>query len=435
MNAILITANALLLTGIWFSARNTLLARPLLVLLTVFSLYFVILPLLNNETLYAWRFSRGPDSQLIENYLIGSSIFLVFFFLTFSTGRHIRISAVDRAFGIIYKETKLKGFIFSYLIFLVICFLCQTLLHGSIGYIFESGSAFEVATENSSGRWSLVILGSSLIYPMVLLIGKIQSSQKLSSTLVWTILLSLIYLIICTPSTRTWAAALLLSLLFLYSEKISSVRFFIGVTLSAIVGLVLLIALDIYRLQLPVQDIQWTDFLANIPKSLLLMFSPYENSMLAIDYSDATANFFWFKYLAGAATPLQLLPGALFPFRPDVDKERVLTESVFGQIKNFDFFHDDSTFTFTVMGSGYTDAGYVGVAIAGIIYATLIILVSRGLIFGAAGRLMTYFSLILIFAGYRLSNEVNLQVLYIILMFVIITRMISTLTQNISLRK
>lgn len=424
MSGFLIAANVALLFSIWFCARQTLLARPLLVLLAVMSLYFVMLPAFNTETLYAWRFARLSEEELRAKYLVASTVFLFFFLITLAIGIRIKLPLIDRGWAYLFSDLQTRGLLTGYLVFVVICFFAQTILHGSLFYVFESKSAFEVATENNSGRWSLVILGSSLIYPTVILIGHLQERRRLATVAFYTVTLSLIYLIVCTPQTRTWAAALLLSLMFLRSEKIGAFRFF-GIALGGVlVGMILLIVLDIVRQGTSFSDIDMSEFLQNLPKALFLLFTPYENALLAIDHADATGSFFWFKYLLGAATPLQLLPGALFPFRPSVDKEKVMTESILGEIKDFDYFQDDSTFTFTIMGSGYSDAGMLGVAVAGVVYAFITVLLARGLFISASARLMSYFTLLLLFAGYRLSSEVNLQIVYIVGMFTVLYRMV-----------
>lgn len=430
MDNLLLAVNAALLAGIWYSARQTLLARPLMVLLAVMSLYFVLLPAFNEETLYAWRLMRFSEQELRSKYIVASTVFLTSYTLTLSAGLRIKLPTIDRGWSYLFSGLETRGLVTAYLFFVGICFLAQIMLHGSPFYMFESKSAFEVATENSSGRWSLVILGSSLIYPTVMLLGHLQSTRGLRQVIAISLALGLVYLIVCTPQTRTWAAALLLSMMFLRTEKIGLLRFLAACLGAAVVGLVLLIALDLYRQGQSISELDSGSFLSDLPKALFLLFTPYENAILAIDHADATSSFYYFRYLLGAATPLQLLPGALFPFRPDVDKEKVMTESIFGEIKGFDFFQDDSTFTFTILGSGYADAGMFGVVVAGFSYALLTLILSRGLQLSGSARLIAYFVLILLFAGYRLSNEVNLQVIYVVAMFTALSRILAKLTRS-----
>lgn len=431
MDSIFISINAVLLGLIWLSARGSLLSRPLLILITILSLYFVLLPSFNEDTFYAWRFARAPEQDLRAKYLGCSSLFLLTFWLTLVLGLRISLGKVDQGWRYLFSGFSTRGLLFSYLVFVATCFVAQVILHGSVLYMTESKSAFEVASENSSGRWSLVILGSSLIYPTVILIGHLQTTRKFKTTAFYAIILSIIYLVVCTPQTRTWAAALLLSLMFLYTEKVGLWKFLSVCLISAIIGLLLLFVLDSVRQGKSIgNDHEWSEIVTDLPKALLLLFTPYENAMLAIDHSDATSTFFWFRYLLGAATPLQLLPGALFPFRPDVDKERVMTDSIFGEIKDFDYFQDNSVFTFTVMGSGYSDGGLLGVATSGIVYAFLIVLLSKGLKFSGAARLTTYYMLLLLFAGYRLSNEVNLQGIYVIFMFILFSKILTMIRFN-----
>lgn len=421
----------ILVLAFWRYAIRRQDSLPFLMLALYLTVYLIILPFFQDDTLLAWRYvSAGIDGPR-QTYLIGSICFLIGMFVSLYGLNRINTGMPAAIWGGVYRGLTWRGLLLAYALFAVVCFAVQTSTFGSPLYMFEAKDQFAAASQYAEGHWYLVILSSSLIVPTVLLMGKATQSLRSWRFALVALVLALAYFLICAPSTRTWAVAIILSLVFYRAGKVFTARNLATLVLVGAVSYAVLAFLDVNRRGATVSDLDVGELSSSDQsfKAVALLFIPYEDALIAIDQLDRTRNWYYFKYLAGAATPLQLVPKALFPYRPDSDKETDLTKNIFGEIKDIEFFHDDSTLTYTVMGAGYTDCGLPGCLVAGVVYGLLILLFAGGLQYPGPGRIMSMYNLIQLFAGYRLSNEVNLQYFYTTLMFLIVIGMLNGLAR------
>jgi hypothetical protein len=114
-----------------------------------------------------------------------------------------------------------------------------------------------------------------------------------------------------------------------------------------------------------------------------------------------------------ALTPMVLIPSSIFPFKIPADKDSELTRMFFPEGVDTTFFHEGSNLTFTIPGSGFADAGYVGVFVSSLVYAILfcvyIWIYRRG---SPSAKFIAAVYMLIHIVGYRLSVEALLMTFY-----------------------
>jgi hypothetical protein len=133
--------------------------------------------------------------------------------------------------------------------------------------------------------------------------------------------------------------------------------------------------------------------------------SPVDSAVLLYDQM-STPNLMYFQYLLGAITPLVMVPSSLLPFKPRPDKDVALTDLFFPGGAPSQFYHEGSTLTFTIPGSGYADAYYLGTFVASALYVAIFcVYVSIYRKGPRSAKYIAAFYMLLHIAGYRLSIE------------------------------
>jgi hypothetical protein len=125
-----------------------------------------------------------------------------------------------------------------------------------------------------------------------------------------------------------------------------------------------------------------------------------------------------FLQLAGALTPMVLIPSSIFPIKIPADKDSELTRMFFPEGVDTTFYHEGSNLTFTIPGSGFADAGYIGVLVSSLVYAVLfcvyIWIYRRG---SPSAKFIATVSMLIHIVGYRLSVEALLMTFYSTFLF------------------
>jgi hypothetical protein len=130
---------------------------------------------------------------------------------------------------------------------------------------------------------------------------------------------------------------------------------------------------------------------------------PAANGMILIDYL-RHHDWLYFRYLLLSMLPTAVIPSAIFPYKPHIDMEAILTYNIFGAHLDPNEFHEGSTLSYTVPVAGYADLGYIGVIVAAVLYAIFFAVLLRGWKNKAVTvRFMTLYFLIFVVAGFRLS--------------------------------
>ncbi len=302
----------------------------------------------------------------INVYLWCGIIFnITFYIATIYFVKHVNIiSYISDIVSISYCRS--KNLMYVLLMFSLISYSFTALKFHDILYPIHQKDSFEAMMSLVHGGWFINVLSAIVIYP-ILLILSMRMSVKLLSSFGYLTVFIIFYYVLTAPSTRTWAVAMILTYYFYIEDKLKN-KLCLFTTVSS-ASLVLMFVLNYFRQGLSLSNTAQMTLTESL-NSLLLNFLQFENSLILIDYFD---NHAWlnFKYLWGALTPLVLIPSALLPFKPAADKEAYLTDIVFGNKLNLLYYKENSTLTYSLPMSSYTDFGYVGVVVGAIIFALI----------------------------------------------------------------
>jgi hypothetical protein len=374
----------------------------------VFVLFFVARPLLNGPLgvpdpgLLAFAI----DQDAILTYTLCGLVFTVAFHLmVYWFFRRRRIFS-DHFFDLCDFENVSKSrFVTVFIGFVVLTYGLNAFKFHSLSYVFESQDSFEAGMRLAGGLWFVQMMSSVLIFPCLVFIAKSLDSKPIR--LVCVLFVTMVgFIVIVHPSERTGIISLMVAVV-IYKFSMGGDRFrlvtVVSVSIAALLMIVLLMtSLNVLRagsdlgneggsVLLPIVGGVWADTV------------PAPNGMILIDYL-RHHDWLYFRYLLLSALPTSVIPSAIFPFKPHIDMEALLTYRIFGANLDPTEFHEGSTLSYTVPVAGYADLGYIGVIVAAVLYAFFFAAFLRGWRSKAVTvRFMTLYCLIFVVAGFRLS--------------------------------
>lgn len=404
----------------------------------VFLVYMFAFTVLKPALLYYFDlylpFSMNEYSAVVA-MLLGSLMFLCIQYVALKYISGYRPGRVLVQWFDFSRATS-RGIWLTFACFMVMSFVGSAIIFSDVGYMWSSMSAFDAATNQAAGSYYLNYIAESLFYGAILVIGFYYSRMTparsfalligvLSFTYVWSRL-----------AARTGVLVVLIAWL---SCSLSATRQrSLSLVYIAFFGYVLLILLYVGNLvrlgEAASIDVSNAVFGAAIAAASDL--SPVDSSVLL--YSEMSQHeSTHFVQLAGALTPMVLIPSSIFPLKIPADKDTELTKVFFPEGVDTTLFHEGSNLTFTVPGSGFADAGYVGVFVSSLVYAILfcvyIWIYRRG---SPSARFIAAVYLLIHIVGYRLSVEALLMTFYSTFLFLGLSRWLAmSLSELLSLKR
>jgi hypothetical protein len=386
----------------------------------VFLVYMFAFTILKPALLYYFDlylpFSTNEHSAVVA-MLFGSLLFLCVQLVT------VRLLSGYRAPRMLiqwfdFSRAKPRGIWLTFICLMVVSFIGSTIRFDDVGYLWTSVSTFDATTNQAGGSYYVNYIAEALFYGAILVLAFYCS--RLTSAK------SLILLIFILALTYFWAklaarSGVLVVLIAWLSCSMSAARQrSLNIIYIAFFGYVLLILLYVGNLvrlgNADSIDLSRAAFGAAIAATSDL--SPVDCSALLYSEMDQHENT-KFLQLAGAITPLVLIPSSIFPIKIPADKDSELTRIFFPEGADTSFFHEGSTLTFTVPGSGFADAGYLGVLVSSFVYAVMfcayIWMYDQG---SASARFVATVFMLIHIVGYRLSVEALLMTFYSTLLFI-----------------
>lgn len=307
-----------------------------------------------------------------------------------------------------------SGYLLAFAIFFSISYGVNVFREKSFLYPFESGDIFAAEMALAHGEWFLNILAASVTVATLAWYSTVYYRVSKRASLLLLIPALLIIMQIGRDSARTIILVVFLSWVFCYPNVVK--KSIGGMLQLMIVGcccIVLLVVLGKARTN------SSAPLSGEINLVLLSAFGetrPADNALLVFDHY-SSRNFQDFRYLAGAITPLCLVPSKLLPLKPESNKDEQLTNAIFPLGIDLTYYHEGSTLTFTVPASGYADFGWIGVVVASFLYS-LIYLYYAALGRGDSGnKFISTYLLLTHIAAMRLSIETCFVGLYTAMLF------------------
>ncbi|QUI62435.1 hypothetical protein GSF04_07860 [Pseudoalteromonas sp. A22] len=315
-------------------------------------------------------YGNSYSDNVIEAYLFSGSLFIFFYSLAFSFFQKCTFGGKATNLFKLFLESPLKlnvNLFFLILGWFLISYFIGVARTGSLLYLFTSSSnAFAEMMALANGKYFLIFMTSGLVYGLlVLIMRKLNDEISFNKVLLFTLSLSFFHFYFSTPATRTWFLLLMLSITFHFYGDINKLSFkkIIYISVSAIVMLPLLVILNFIR-----QGMSIASASLEINK-IMLNFAQFENALILIDKINFDLDFTYFKFLFASISPLSIVPSAILPFqKPRADKEAYLTENIFGDAIDLNFYQEGSTLTYTMPISGYADFGYLGVILTALLF-------------------------------------------------------------------
>jgi hypothetical protein len=364
-----------------------------------------------------YPYSTNADGAIIA-MLCGSLLFLVTLYLTirllgkYFPGRRLT-QWVD------FNPAKPIGIWLTFGLLMVISFVGSAIRFGNLGYLWSSASIFDAATSQASGSYYINYLAECLFYGAVMVIA--YYSTRLSpakSFALFIVVVTLTYLW-SRLAARTGVLVMLLAWA-CCSFSIARQRS-VGILRIGMFGYVLLILLyvgNFVRLG-NVGDINVSTAVFGAAMAAASDMGPVDDAALLyaeMHNHEGTH----FLQLAGALTPMVLIPSSIFPLKIPADKDSELNRIFFPEGADTSFYHEGSILTFTVPASGYADAGYLGVFVSSFVYAILFCvclgIYRKG---SSSARFIAIVLLLVHIVGYRLSVEALLMSFYATFLFII----------------
>jgi hypothetical protein len=326
-----------------------------------------------------------------------------------------------------FDEATPRGVTFAFLVLMVISFVGCTIKFGDAGYLFKYVDTFAASMSLANGSYYLNSVAEILVYGFLMFASytywKMPAKQSfgylilaLVLTFFWTKLANRTNVLV---AILAWASCAITP------EQQRRINVF---ALAAIgyVMLVLLYVVNYIRLG-TIGSINFGSAIFGAIYGAAVDMSPVDNAVML--YSDLTSHdLMYFAYLAGAITPLVMIPSAIFPFKLRPDKDSALTDLFFPHGADQTFYHEGSTLTFTIPGSGYADAYYFGVVVASALYVALFCwylwIYRKGT---RSSKFIAAFCMMVHIAGYRLSIESMFVSFYLFLSLIGFTRFLALL--------
>jgi hypothetical protein len=216
------------------------------------------------------------------------------------------------------------------------------------------------------------------------------------------------FIAIVHPSDRTGIIAVLVAVVIYKLSMGRNLRLLSVATISigaALLVAVLLLSLNSLRTGGAGADAEEAEGSALLPVAGGVWFAtvPAPNGMILIDYL-RHHDWLYFHYDLLSMLPTAVIPSAIFPYKPRIDMEAILTYNIFGGELDTTEFHEGSTLSFTVPVAGYANLGYIGVIVAAFLYSIFFAAFLRGWKSTTVSvRFLTLYCLIFVVAGLRLS--------------------------------
>jgi hypothetical protein len=374
----------------------------------VFVLFFVARPLLNgffglpDPGLIAFKIDQGA----IVTYALCGLVFAIVFhpIVYWLFGRRYVFS--DHFFYLCdFESFNALRFVAVFIGFAVITYALNAYKFHSLGYLFVSQDSFEAGMNLAGGMYFVQMMSSVLIFPCVVLLAKSLNAELIRLACILFVTMAGFVLIV-HPAERTGIIALLVAVV-IYKSSMSSDSNRLMTLVTKGGGAALLVVLLMSVLNFARMDQGLSDAGGLALLSVVGGFwgdtVPAANGMILIDYL-RHHDWLYFRYLLLSMLPTTVIPSAIFPYKPRIDMEGILTYKIFGFDLDPTQFHEGGTLSFTVPVAGYADLSYIGVIVAAALYAFFFAAFLRGWKSKAVTvRFMTLYYLILVVAALRLS--------------------------------
>jgi hypothetical protein len=390
----------------------------------VFLVYMAAFTVLKPALLYYFdvHYDYSPnDYASVVAMLAGSLLFLCIEYVT------IRILANYKPGRVLlqwldFSHIKPYAIWLTFVIFMVISFVGSAIRFADLGYLWSSMSTFDAATNQANGSYYINFVAEATFYAAIMVVGFYcarLAPAKLFVLLIFTLTITYLW---SRLAARTGVLVMLIT--WLPCTMSAARQRSLSIAYIAFFGYVILVLLYVGNLarlgSLDSMDVSKAAFGAALAAASDM--GPDDNAVLL--YSEMrnheNTNFL---QLAGALTPLVLIPSSIFPIKIPADKDAELTRIFFPEGADTSIFHEGSILTFTVPASGYADAGYLGVFVSSLVYALLfcvyIWIYRRG---SASARYVVSVFMIIHIVGYRLSVEALLMSFYTSFLIMAIAR-------------
>jgi hypothetical protein len=321
-----------------------------------------------------------------------------------------------------FSRANQRGIWLTFIFLGMVSFIGSTIKFDDAGYLWSTVSNFDATTNQASGSYYIDFLAEALFYGAIMVMAFYCSKMPPAK--------SFALLIVVLVFTYIWAklaarSGVLVVLIAWLSCSLSAARQrSLNIMYIALFGYFLLMLLYVGNLvrlgNLEAIDPSRALFGAAI--AAVSDLAPVDSAALL--YSDMSKHESTkFLQLAGAITPMVLIPSSIFPLKIPADKDSELTRMFFPEGVDTTFYHEGSNLTFTIPGSGFADAGFVGVAVSSVVYALLfcvyIWIYRRG---SASAKFVAAVYMLIHIVGYRLSVEALLMTFYSAFLFFGIAR-------------
>lgn len=379
----------------------------------VFIMFFVVRPAavvyLHLLSFDLQRYGVGnPD---VATYLLSGLVFIsLFHWIVPKLYRRRRLFS-DRFFVVCdFDKVNSRRLLLVATLFAAATYLANVFKFGTPNYFLKNIDSFAADVNLEGGHWYVQILSWVILFPIVAMLGRAVNREltKLFTSLFAAMIL---YNILAKPSTRTETIAMFVAIM-VYALSVKKLRLSLWtIGPSAACVLLLLVFLNGVRqgnISAGAAEFAITPVLL----AALQNVGPADNGMILIDYL-RHHSWLYFRYLVPSLLPTSIIPSVIFPLKPNIDIEGVLTYTLFGFKLDPQQYHAGGTLTFTVPVAGYADLGLIGTAVAAVLFAFLFAMFLRGWRSRSTTvRFMTLFYLILISADFRLSVEALMGTIY-----------------------
>jgi hypothetical protein len=395
----------------------------------VFLVYMTAFTILKPALLYYFGlylpYSTNEDSA-VRAMLCGSLMFLSIQYVAvkyFSGYRPPRI--ITNWFD--FSRANQRGIWLTFIFLGLVSFIGSTIKFNDAGYLWSSVSNFDASTNQASGSYYVNFLAEALFYGAIMVMAFFCSKMPPARSFLLLIIVLIVTYIWAKLSARSGVLVVLIAWL---ACSLSAARQrSLNILYIALFGYFLLMLLyvgNLVRLG-NVQAVNPTTALFGAAIAAVSDLAPIDSAALLyseMDKHDSTN----FVQLAGAITPLVLIPSSVFPLKIPADKDSELTRMFFPEGVDTTFYHEGSNLTFTIPGSGFADAGFVGVAVSSVVYAVLLCvyiwIYRRG---SESAKFVATVYMLIHIVGYRLSVEALLMTFYSTLLFFGVARWLALL--------
>ena len=419
--------NAGLLVLFWIASRR--LTGPHIA--SFFAVYYFFFFLFKPYGQVFFGLGVEPSSEVLHYsimYQICGSMLLCSLLLVLIWSRAWRRIPFARVFT--FPAGTHKGYLRAFVLCLLVSYAANVIRLGSPLYFLSAGDLFAKSMALVNGLWFINVAALTAITCASLAwISSIYDRYGKSASFgILLVFVALIY-IFGKPDSRTGLLVIFLAWLFSYPGIIKKgISGFLQLAVVAVFCVIFMLVYGLARTGGNVVDrgVANGGMSSMVGEAAISVFSdlrPADNALMLMEHFHY-APFWHFQYLAGAITPLCLVPSKIFPFKLPADKEQVLTETIFPNGVNPYIYHFGSTLTFTLPASGYTDFGWAGVVVACILYSMFYMAMALLREISPQSKLIGSFLLLNHIAQLRISIEGILISLYVFLLFFGIVRLV-----------